>query len=95
MSNLTSVTNRKKRNLKDAEAFINGEDSNRKKKSTAEPVRRLNVEVTASMHKKLRQEAAAQDCTIRDLVIAALDNFTSKSESEKEAALDRARTQEQ
>lgn len=41
----------------------------------AEPTKRLNVEVPASLHRRLKLSAADRETTITEMVIVALENY--------------------
>lgn len=42
---------------------------------SAEPTKRLNVEVPASLHLRLKVESATRETTITEMVIVALEHF--------------------
>ena len=42
---------------------------------SAEPTRRLNVEVPASLHRRLKVASATRDTTITEMVIVALEQY--------------------
>ena len=42
---------------------------------SAEPTKRLNVEVPASLHRRLKVESATRDTTITEMVLVALEHF--------------------
>ena len=42
---------------------------------SAEPTKRLNVEVPASLHRRLKMESATRETTITDMVLVALEHF--------------------
>ena len=41
----------------------------------AEPTKRLNVEVPASLHRRLKMESANRETTITEITIAALEHY--------------------
>ena len=41
---------------------------------SAEPTKRLNVEVPASLHRRLKVASATHETTITEIVLAALEN---------------------
>ena len=42
---------------------------------SAEPTKRLNVEVPASLHRRLKVESANRDTTITEMVVVALERY--------------------
>lgn len=42
---------------------------------SAEPTKRLNVEVAASLHRRLKVAAADRETTITDIVVVALEHY--------------------
>lgn len=42
---------------------------------SAEPTKRLNVEVPASLHRRLKVAAADRETTITDIVLVALEHY--------------------
>ena len=47
---------------------------------SAEPTKRLNVEILASLHRRIKMASAAGDTTITEMVVAALGTYLNAIE---------------
>ena len=47
---------------------------------SAEPTRRLNVEISTTLHRQIKMASVIHDTTIMDLVTDALEEYLSRSE---------------
>lgn len=75
-SNLTSLT-KKQQSAKEAKKFIEGATGGKSDVNNI-PLKRLNVDVPAELHKEIKVCAAQQSCDIRDIVIKAINDYLHK-----------------